>query len=338
VPILLKRSKLALALLLPVGAVVRLDTGTTASFRSVSFALDGGSVWASGSAGTVLTSQDGTRWRVDSLPTAQAVDLRGIVAVGGDTAYAMVSRVDMARIYKTIDGGDHWALQYDDTRPGVLLDGMAFWDSRHGIALGDPIDGAFLVVTTNDGGATWTRVASGALPAPQPGEAVFAASNTALVVGPRGVAWFATAGGPRARVFRTDNAGQYWTVSDLPIAAGDSTSGAFSLAFRDAHHGLAVGGDYTVPDSSRANVARTDDGGRTWHLADSAHTVPYVSAVTAAGGDTAVATGPRGTFLTVDWGTHWRRVDSVPYNAVAVARDRAILVGPKGSAGYLPLR
>jgi photosystem II stability/assembly factor-like uncharacterized protein len=335
---MLKLSTLALALVFAVGGVVRLETGTTASFRGVSAAPDGRSVWASGTAGTVLKSQDGTRWLVDSLPTAQAFDLRGIVAVGGDTAYAMVSRVDMARIYKTIDGGEHWALQYDDTRPGVLLDGIAFWDSRHGIALGDPIDGAFLVVTTDDGGATWTQVASGALPAPQLGEAAFAASNTALVVGPHGLAWFATGGGVRARVFRTDDAGQYWTVSDLPIAAGDSTSGAFSLAFRDAQHGLAVGGDYAVPDSGRANVARTDDGGRHWHLADSARTVPYVSAVMAAGGDTAVATGPRGTFLTVDWGTHWQRVDSVRYNAVAVAGDRAILVGPKGSAGYLPLR
>jgi photosystem II stability/assembly factor-like uncharacterized protein len=335
---MLKLSTLALALVLVVGGVVRVDTGTTASFRAVSAAPDGRSVWASGRDGTVLKSQDGTGWLVDSLPEAQAFDLRGIVAVGGGAAYAMVSRVDTARIYKTTDGGDHWELQYDDTRPGVLLDGIAFWDPLHGIALGDPIDGTFLVLTTDDGGATWTRVASGALPAPEPGEGAFAASNTALVVGPQGLAWFATGGGARARVFRTDDAGQYWTVSDLPIAAGDATAGAFSLAFRDARHGLAVGGDYAVPDSSRANVARTDDGGRSWHLADSARTVPYVSAVMAAGGDTAVATGPRGTFLTVDWGTHWRRVDSVRYNAVAVARDRAILVGPKGSAGYLPLR
>jgi photosystem II stability/assembly factor-like uncharacterized protein len=316
---------------------VRVETGTTASFRGVSVAPDGRSVWASGTGGTVLRSQDGTRWLVDSLPEAESLDLRGIAAVGGDTAYAMVSRVDMARIYKTSDGGDHWALQYDDTRPGVLLDGIAFWDSQHGIAVGDPIDGAFLVLTTIDGGATWTQVASGALPAPLPGEAVFAASNTALVVGPRGLAWFATGGGARARVFRTEDAGQYWTVSDLPIAAGDSTSGAFSLAFRDARHGLAVGGDYAVPDSSRVNVASTDDSGHTWHLADRAPTIPYVSGVAVVGGDTAVATGPRGTFITGDWGAHWQRVDSVRYNAVAVARERAFLVGPKGSAGYLIL-
>jgi photosystem II stability/assembly factor-like uncharacterized protein len=326
-----------LALSLP---VMRVTTGTTASFRGVSAAPDHRSVWASGTHGTVLESRDGTQWLLDSLPAARSFDLRGIAAVGGGTAYAMVAGTDTGRIYKTFDGGDHWALQYDDTRRGVFLDGIAFWDPRHGLALGDPIDGAFLVLTTDDGGAHWQRVPASALPPPLSGEAAFAASNTALVAGPHGVAWFATGGGARARVFRTDDGGAHWNVADLPIPAGNASSGAFSLAFRDRQHGLAVGGDYAVPDSARPNVARTDDGGQTWRLVDAAHTVPYVSAVAAAGGDTAVATGTRGTFLSVDWGDHWQRVDSVPYNAVAVARDRdrAVLVGPSGSAGVLPLR
>jgi hypothetical protein len=63
-----------------------------------------------------------------------------------------------------------------------------------------------------------------------------------------------------------------------------------------------------------------------------------VSAVVAAGGDTAVATGPRGTYVTVDWGQHWQRADSLPYNAVAIRNGRAILVGPAGAAAFLPLR
>lgn len=317
---------------------MRVATGTRASLRGVSAAPDHRSVWASGQHGTVLESRDGTNWLLDSLPAARSFDLRGIAAVGGGTAYAMVAGTDTARIYKTFDGGDHWTVQYDDTRRGAFLDGIAFWDARHGVALGDPIDGAFLVLTTDDGGAHWQPVAASALPPPLGGEAAFAASNTALVVGLHGVAWFATGGGARARVFRTDDGGAHWTVTDLPIPAGDANSGVFSLAFRDGQHGLAVGGDYAVPDSARPNVARTDDGGRTWRLVDAARTVPYVSAVVAAGGDTAVATGPRGTFLSVDWGDHWQRVDTVAYNAVTVARDRAVLVGPSGSAGVLPLR
>jgi len=295
-------------------------------------------VWATGTGGTVLFSRDGGNWILDSLPAARSFDLRGIAAVGGGTAYAMVASADTARIYKTWDGGDHWGLAYDETRRGVFLDGIAFWDRYHGIALGDPVDGAFLVLITTNGGIHWSRVPPLALPGPLPGEAAFAASNSALVLGPNGLAWFATGGGARARVFRTDDGGASWAASDLPIPAGNASSGAFSLAFRDAEHGLVVGGDYAAPDAARPNVARTDDGGRTWQLADGARTVPYVSAVAAAGGDTAVATGPRGTFLSVDWGEHWQRVDSVPYNTVTIARGRAIVIGPRGSAGFLPLR
>jgi photosystem II stability/assembly factor-like uncharacterized protein len=332
------RLLLFLALIVVVGPVSPVATGTTASFRAVSAAPDHRSVWATGTHGTVLLSRDGTQWIVDSLPDARSFDLRGVVAVGGGTAYAMVSTADTARIYKTFDGGDHWLLRYNDTRHGAFLDGIAFWDYRHGVALGDPIDGAFLVLTTADGGATWLPVSGSALPAPLPGEAAFAASNSALVVGPEGRAWFVTGGAARARVYQTEDAGAHWAVADLPITAGNASSGAFSLAFRDAQHGLAVGGDFAAPDSSRPNVARTDDGGRTWQVADSARTVPYVSAVVAAGGDTAVATGPRGTFVSTDWGEHWRRVDEVAYNAVTIARGRVVLVGPKGAAGVLPLR
>jgi photosystem II stability/assembly factor-like uncharacterized protein len=332
------RALLFVALVLMVGGVVRVDTRTTASFRGLSAAPDHRSVWATGTRGTVLESRDGTAWLVDSLPAARAFDLRGVAAVGGGTAYAMVAAADTARIYKTLDGGDHWARQYDDTRHGVFLDGIAFWDAHHGVVLGDPIDGAFLVLTTGDGGGQWNRVPPTALPAPQPGEAAFAASNTALVTGPNGVAWFVTGGGAQARVFRTEDWGQHWSASDLPIPAGKASAGAFSVAFRDPQHGLVVGGDYAAPDSSRGNAARTEDGGRSWQRADAWRALPYVSAVAPAGGDTAVATGPRGTFITVDWGEHWQRVDSVSYNAVTVAHGRAILVGPNGSAGFLPLR
>jgi photosystem II stability/assembly factor-like uncharacterized protein len=328
----------AVALTILVGPATRVPTGTTASFRGLSAAPDGRSVWATGTGGTVLLSRDGTNWIRDSLPAARSFDLRGVAAVRGGVTYAMVAGADTARIYKTMNGGDSWRLQYDDTRRGAFLDGIAFWDVDHGVALGDPIDGGFLVLTTIDGGAHWRRVPSDALPAPLPGEAAFAASNTALVVGPAGAAWFVTGGGQRARIYRSDDAGEHWSVSDLPIPAGDARSGAFSLAFRDAQHGLVVGGDYAKPDSVRPNVARTDDGGRTWVLGDSARAMPYVSAVAAAGGDTAVATGPRGTYLSADWGRSWRRVDSVSYNAIVVVAGRAVMVGPSGSAAVLPLR
>ena len=48
-----------------------------------------------------------------------------------------------------------------------------------------------------------------------------------------------------------------------PVATGPS-AGIFSIAFRDALHGIVVGGDYKKETDAIANVATTDDGGAAW--------------------------------------------------------------------------
>ena len=159
---------------------------TTASLRGLSVARDG-AVWASGTNGTVLRSMDGGQsWELRSIPDAGSLDLRDIEAISERAAYAMVAGADTARIYHTTDGGDSWVRQYDDTRKGVFLDGIAFFDGSHGIAVGDPLDGRFLVLLTEDGGAHWAQLPAAASPAALPGEAAFAASGTAVIVGPGG--------------------------------------------------------------------------------------------------------------------------------------------------------
>jgi hypothetical protein len=75
-----------------------------ASLRGLSVAPDG-TVWASGTGGTVLRSRDGGRsWVARSIPDAAALDLRDVEAVSATTAYAMVAGADTARIYRTSDG------------------------------------------------------------------------------------------------------------------------------------------------------------------------------------------------------------------------------------------
>ena len=36
--------------------------------------------------------------------------------------------------------------------PTGFLDAIAFWDAEHGIAMGDPVNGRFMILTTADGG------------------------------------------------------------------------------------------------------------------------------------------------------------------------------------------
>ena len=90
--------------------------------------------------------------------------------------------------------------------------------------------------------------------------------------------WFAT-GGKAARVFHSSDRGKTWEVSTTPILHGPESAGIFSIAFRDALHGIIAGGDYKHPKDDGPNLAFTSDGGKTWQLS-SVHPQAYFSAVT----------------------------------------------------------
>jgi hypothetical protein len=89
--------------------------------------------------------------------------------------------------------------------------------------------------------------------------------------------WFAT-GGRAARVFHSTDRGQTWQVTDTPIFHGPDSAGIFSIAFRDAAHGVIAGGDYQHPDRDGPNLAFTTDGGKTWTLSP-LRPLAYFSAV-----------------------------------------------------------
>ena len=293
--------------------------------RGASVAHDG-TVWASSQHGVVSHSTDrGATWQTDTIAAARTFDLRGIAAVDRLTAHAIVAGADTGRIFITTDAGRSWRLEYDDTRKGVFFDAIALWSPRDLIVLGDPIGDAFTVLVSRDAGAHWTAVHP---PPALPGEAAFAASNTCLATGASGEAWFVT-GGSRtfARAFHTLDYGAHWSVTNLPLVAGDASSGAFSIAFNKSH-GVVVGGDYAVPDSSRPNIALSTDGGATWALGPGPGAVPYLSAVAPLRAGW-IATGTRGTWISRDDGMSWTRADTTAENAIAVTPTYAILLGAK---------
>ena len=309
--------------------------GTDAEFRGLS--TSGGSVvWASGTRGRYARSTDGGRtWHVDSVAMASGLDFRAVHALDARRAWLMsAGEADkgQARIYRTTDAGAHWSLVYSTQQKGVFLDAVAFWDAQHGIAISDPVDGRFFLVTTNDGGGTWTRIPPERIPAALPGEAAFAASGSCLTVEGESNVWIGTGGGATARVYHSSDRGRTWSVAETPMHAGSASSGIFSLAFRDGRQGVAVGGDYQMVRGGFPNVVLTDDGGRTWRIARGPLPVGYLSAASfVPGSSSVVAVGLAGTAFSTDSGESWRMVDSVGYNAVRFEGSNAgWAVGPKG--------
>jgi photosystem II stability/assembly factor-like uncharacterized protein len=316
-------------------------SGVSASLRGVS-AAGRGVVWASGTAGTYLLSANGgATWRAAQVPGAADLDFRAVHAIDGRTAYLLASGPgDKSRIYKTTDGGAHWTLQFTNPDPGGFLDAFGFWDASHGVALGDPVSGAFSILTTSDGGAHWTpRPGPKALPL----EGAFAASGTCLIVTGRHECWFATGGPGAARVFHSNDDANTWVVASAPLRNDGASAGIFSLGFSSSLGGIAVGGDFKQLAEISGNIAVTADGGKTWAAPRGRHPNGYRSAVAyLAKAGVWIAVGTSGSDLSLDAGESWTQFDTAAYNAMSFTPDGSgWAVGPQGKiaefrAGALP--
>src|SRR5579864_3449843 len=133
-------------------------SNTTASLRGVSV-VNAKVAWASGSKGTFLTTLDGGEtWKAATVPGAADLDFRAVHAFDEKTAVLLsIGTGEKSRIYKTKDSGGKWDVLYTNPDPKGFFDAIAFWDASHGILLGDPVDGHFVVFTTSDGGESWRR-------------------------------------------------------------------------------------------------------------------------------------------------------------------------------------
>ena len=253
------------------------------------------------------TEDGGATWVKQSVAddaVASRLDFRDVDAIDTRTAYALsIGNGPASRIYKTTDGGATWALQFKNEDPKGFFDAMTFWDADHGLVIGDSIDSKFQILITDSGGKTWAKIPEAALPPALGSEGAFAGSGTNIAVVGSSHAWIGTNGGGKSHVLHTADRGKTWTIADTPIIANEST-GIFSLAFSDAQHGVAVGGDYKKEKEGVDNAAITSDGGKTWTLVKLSgfrSVVAYIPGTS----KSLVAVGPQGADTSDDGGKTW---------------------------------
>jgi photosystem II stability/assembly factor-like uncharacterized protein len=308
-----------------------LPSNTTENLRGLSV-VSAQVIWASGAHGTYLRSVDGgATWTAAQVPGAETLDFRDVEAFSAEVAYLLAAGPgEQSRIYKTSDAGKTWALQFTNPGPKGFFDCMAFWDPTHGIAVGDPVEGQFELITTEDGGARWTPLPAVSGPRSLAAEGAFAASGSCLAVQGENDVWFVT-GGNAARVFHSHNRGQTWSAADSPILHDGASAGNFSIALGGEDLAVVAGGDYQHPDRDGVKLAYSEDGGMTWRASPLAPQ-SYFSAVALGRGHRVLAVGTAHAGYANDirdakWIAFW----DANLNAVAYAApELAFGVGAKG--------
>ncbi|MGS2726953.1 WD40/YVTN/BNR-like repeat-containing protein [Psychroserpens sp. BH13MA-6] len=226
---------------------------------------------------------------------------------------------------------------YREAHPKVFYDAMEFWNDEEGIAIGDAMDGCLSVIITRDGGETWTKLHCDDLPQASEGEGAFAASDTNIaIVGDK--TWVATTSG---RIYYSDDKGHTWQVFDTPIVKEKPTEGIYSLDFYDALQGFAIGGDYTKPADSSANKIRTNDGGKTWHLAAENSSPGYrscVQYVPNSEGKQLVAIGFKGIDYSSDSGDTWSHFSDEGFYTIRFLNDSVAYAAGNGRISKLTFR
>ena len=271
--------------------------------RDAFFGIDmpaGGVLWAAGSRGKIVRSDDGGRnWARQATPTGE--HLQDIAAWDAQRAIAVGNR---GVVLRTEDGGRHWSnvtvpLSSVDNkllRVRVTTDGRAFAVGEMGALLG-----------SRDEGRSWQRL----VPEQDVG------FNGIAVVGEH--LWVV---GERGAILHSADGGVSWHGQPAPVDRSLT-----AVAFRDDKRGVAVGLNGTI--------LTTENGGLDWNDR-SLQELPHLYDI-AAEADAWYAVGERDVLLRAtvkaqDWQTSRATGASLAWHSEIAVRDgRRLYAGPGAS-------
>ncbi len=279
------------------------SSGVTSTLRAVR-GINNNIAWVTGYTGLVLkTTNGGTNW-VTMTPPDATFDNYTMYALDGNVAWIFAtgsSGLD-ARIFKTTNGGTSWTQQYQNANSFGNV--IHFFDANNGVASGDPETGDinnWLVLTTTDGGTTWTRVPAANIPLADGANGEVGTSNSTWAVGDN--VWFGSYGSstlPAPKVYRSTDRGLHWTSAPITGFAAGSVP---YLAFKDANNGIAV--------NTSGQCSKTTNGGATWSTPIVVHTGGFRSAFYVSGNTYIAAGGATATgnfYVTRDGGNTWTSI------------------------------
>ncbi len=287
-----------------------------------------------GGPGTVYrTVNGGKTWKDVSPEVGRDLAFRDIEAASAREASVLaIGEGRASRIYRTTDGGKTWSKTFQNKSAKAFFNCIDFYaGGKKGLGVSDPVNGKFRIIKTRDHGKSWKVAKRKGMPAAVDGEFNFAASGTCLTVVGRHA--YMGSGGAASRIFHSRNFGRTWKVTDAPIPA-TSAGGVFSLSFKRAARGIAVGGDFLAPDDGADASGFTMDR-RTWKAGGDLGGYRSGSSWVDGSRRTFTAVGPTGLDVSTNGGRSWTMVGEIGYHAIACAPDRCWTSGADGHVGWI---
>ncbi len=258
----------------------------------------------------VISDDEGLTWHQAAEVPTQAL-LTSVYFVDDKVGYAVGHD---ATIIKTVDGGEHWELKYDDPEAEMPLFSVKFVDPDHGVAVG-----AFsTALTTKDGGETWGLKSVIPDPAPPLEGLEYEPHLNALFKGPGDSIFIAAETG---FVFRSFDQGLNWEPIKTPY-------------FGSFWGGMTLNDGNMMIFGMRGNVWRSEDQGNTWTQVDTGSRKSFGGGVQLDDGTIVLAGLNGGVAYSTDGGRSFEvvdRPDRKGYSAVVDGPDgQVVLFGEPG--------